>query len=309
MRWPIALVLSGFFASAACADPIGVFSSTSGNVQVLRGKNYLAAAPGVDVVPEDIVETGQDSSAQLDMDDGSVLMLGPETRLALSDYQVDAKRNVVSAALDVLSGWMRFAVAKLRPDGQYNIHTPVLTIGIRGTEGTIEAQNEQGGLHLSEGIVDVAPIGNDAAAFKPVRVNGGEYIQRARGQAFARFSQPPVAFQKRVPPMLRQRLIHRAHELRSRGVPPRVIRKMTREDAQRFMERHPHMRERWRRRFGEPAADRDETPRHRRQRLGYADVSATEGIVGQAGEAVPEPRAQWTPQEMRRQEAGAQPNS
>ncbi len=252
MRWSILLVVTTVFSSTAAATPVGVFTDTVGDVQILRTRDYLAAAPGVEVTPEDIVETGKASSAQLDMDDGSVLKLGPETRVVLSDYNIDANKNVASAALDVLSGWVRFAVAKLKPEGRYQIHTPTLTIGIRGTEGIIEAQNDQGGLHLSEGAVDVAPVGTDAIGHPPMRVNGGEYIQRVRGQALAKHAQPPTAFQNRLPSTLQQPLARRAHQLRQRGVSPRHIRQMTREDARRYLERHPHMNQNLRRRFGSP---------------------------------------------------------
>lgn len=249
MRWAFSLLLSCLFTSAAVADNVGVFTSTSGEVQILRGENYLAAAPGVEVAGDDIVETAVNASAQLDMEDGSVLKLGPETRLVLSDYRLDSNNNVVSAAVEVLSGWLRFAVAKIKPEGRYDIHTPVLTIGVRGTEGTIEAQNERGGLHLNEGVVDVTPVGKDLATFQPVRVSGGEYIQRVRGESLAKLPQPPSAFQNRLPPIMQQKLARRAQELKQRGVPPRVIRAITREDARRFIERHPHLNDRLRQRF------------------------------------------------------------
>src|SRR6185436_9253469 len=117
------------------ADTIGVFTATTGEVRVLRAQNYLAAAPGVEIAKDDIVETGKDSAAQLDMEDGSSLKLGPDTRMMLSDYKLDSKKNVVSASLDVLSGWLRFAVAKLKPSGNYKFRTPVIVVGVRGTEG------------------------------------------------------------------------------------------------------------------------------------------------------------------------------
>ncbi len=269
MRLLAALFL-GLFAAAAHAEAIGVFTSISGEVQLLRDKSYLAAAPGVDVERDDIIETGKDAAAQLDMEDGSVLRLGPDTRLALADYRLDSNHNVVSATLDVLSGWMRFAVATLKPEGSYRIHTPVLTVGIRGTEGTIQAENEQGGVHLEHGDVEVAPRGGDLKAAPPVRITSGEYIQRARGQALVKHAQPPPEFARRMPPVMRERMVRRAHELRQRGVPPRVIRQMTREDAKRFMERHPHMNEQMRERFrqhslGAPSPRREPPSRVRQE--------------------------------------------
>ncbi|HKQ31447.1 MAG TPA: FecR family protein, partial [Burkholderiales bacterium] len=229
-----------------------VFTVTRGEVQLLRGENYLAAAPGVEVKSADIIETGKAAFAQVDMEDGSILKLGPDTRVALSDYKLDGNKSVVSATLDVLSGWLRFAVAKLKPQGKYSFNTPVLTVGVRGTEGTIEAANEQGGLHLEEGAVDVMPAGPDMPSVQPLRVTSGEFIQRLRGQPLAKLPQAPPGFQKRLPPIMQEKLSRRADALKERGVPPKVIRQITREDAKRMLDRHPHMQEKLRERFKTP---------------------------------------------------------
>jgi hypothetical protein len=253
LRFALSLIASFLFVLGAQAQAqgqaIGVISAVSGQVQLLRGDVYLAGARGVDVHADDIVETGKGAAAQLDMEDGSVLKLGPQTRLALSDYRLDANKNVVSATLDVLSGWLRFAVAKLKPEGRYGFNTPLLTIGVRGTEGTIEAENEQGGLHLEEGAVDVSPFGQDILKLPPLRVVSGEFIQRARGQPLAKLSQPPEHFRNRLPPVVRDKLERRVQDLKERGVPPKVIREITRDDAKHLIERHPHMQDKLRERF------------------------------------------------------------
>lgn len=291
MRWLAPLCLFIFITSHAHAEAIGVFTATSGDVQILRGQDYLAAAPGVDVEREDIVETGAKASAQLEMEDDSVLKLGPDTRIALSDYQLDSNKGVVSATLDVLSGWMRFAVAKLKPEGRYRIQTPILTVGIRGTEGILEAQGEQSGLHLSEGVVDVEPIGDELKAVQPVRIHGGEYVQRARRQPLNRLDQPPTTFRNRLPPALQQRLVRRAHELRQRGVPPRAIRAMTREEMRRFLERHPQMRERMRERFKQSGAALPPAPRNRDEALRRREQQRNKAVRPEAGSSErPAPR-------------------
>lgn len=233
----------------AQAAIVGVFTQVQGEVQLLRGENYLAAENGVEIEPQDIVETGAQSSTQLDMEDGSVFRLGPGTRLVVSEYKLDSNKNVLVAGLDLLNGWMRFAVSKLKQEGNYSMRTPVLTIGVRGTEGVIEAANEQGGLHLHEGLVEVGSAGQDLPATAPVRVTSGEYIQRQRGRAFQRLAQPPPEFARRLPPAVQHKLVRQAQTLKTRGMSPKVIRAVTREDAQRYLKNHPHMPERLQQRF------------------------------------------------------------
>jgi hypothetical protein len=244
--WLAALGLLTLSARAP-AETIGVLSEVNGETRLLRGDNYIEAVKGVELEAQDIIETGGNAAAQLDMDDGSSLRLGPGTRLALTEYRLDSGKNVIAAGLDLLSGWLRFAVSKLKqPQSRYQVSSAVMTLGIRGTEGVVEASGEQGALHLETGLVEVTQA--HGAGASPLSVAGGEYVQRQRGQALRKMA-PTAAFAARVPPAMRARLARRALAARERGVPPRIVRAITREEAKRFIENHPHARERLQRRF------------------------------------------------------------
>lgn len=249
---------------------VGVFSETDGDVRVLRGESVLAAAPGVEVAQDDIVETTVGAIAQLDMNDGSVLRLGSGTRVLLADYRLDESNNVLGAGIDVLTGWLRFAVTRLRgPEARYDIHSPTLTIGIRGTEGILEAGNEHSGLRLETGQVAVR-----AADGGSMPVRAGEYVERARAAAFRRVRVAPAAFQKRMPAALHTRAAPRAHLLRQRGVKAREIRRLQPADRERLRREHPHRQQLFERRSRpqppaeapqtapRPRAAPGETPRH-----------------------------------------------
>jgi hypothetical protein len=246
MRTVVALLLC-LAAPFALADGVGVFTEVKGDTRVLRGQTYLAAEPGVDVNVDDIIETGAAASAQLDMNDGSLLKLGAGSRVRLADYKLDGERNVIEAGLEVLSGWMRFAVAKMRrTDGRYAIRTPTMTIGIRGTGGVIEAADAQGGLLLEEGEVTV---GADGASSLPVRA--GEFVERRAGRAFNRPGAVPAAFRARMPQVMHQKIQRRAHLLKQRALRPRVLRQMRLQDRERYQRVHPQQRQHFERRTRE----------------------------------------------------------
>jgi hypothetical protein len=232
-------------APATVLASIGVFTDVTGDTRIQRGEFYLAAAPGVEVEESDIIETGSNASAQVEMRDGTLLKLGADSRLLLADYRLDNGGNVVSAGLEVLSGWLRFAVSKLRAsDSRYAISTPTMTIGIRGTGGVIEAQSTHGGLFLEEGEVAA-----QAANAGSVPVRAGEYIERAQGRPFARPAAVPAAFQARMPATVRPRMTPRAQLLPKRGVPPRQIRRLQQEDRERYLRQNPHLRQNFEQRF------------------------------------------------------------
>ncbi|HJW81664.1 MAG TPA: FecR domain-containing protein [Acidiferrobacterales bacterium] len=229
----------------AATAGIGVFADVQGDTHILRGEVYLAAAPGVDVEEDDIIETGSKAGAQVEMNDGSLLKLGAASRLLLADYKLDSSGKVVNAGLEVLSGWLRFAVSKLRSkESRYAINTPTMTIGIRGTEGVIEAQTARGGLLLDEGEVAVHAV--DAGS---VPVRAGEYIERASGQPFVRPRTVPSAFRSRMPLVMQARMERRALLLKRRGVRAQQIRHIQHEDRARYIRQHPHLRERLEQRF------------------------------------------------------------
>lgn len=61
----------------------------------------------------------------------------------------------MQVGLDVLTGWLRFAVAKLTPAARYTIDSPIMTVGMRGTEGVIQVGMDTGDFALDEGAVDI----------------------------------------------------------------------------------------------------------------------------------------------------------
>ena len=245
----LGLFLLLLLTPVAASAGIGLFTEVTGDTRLQRGEVYLVAAPGVDVEEDDIVETGSDASAQMEMSDGTLLKLGAGSRLLLADYKFDNGGNVVSAGLEVLSGWLRFAVSKLRSNGsRYAISTPTMTIGIRGTEGVIEAGDARGGLFLEEGEVAV-----HAADAGSVPVRAGEYIERVPGRPFARPGTVPPAFRARMPATVQPRMARRAHLLKQRGVAPRQIRRIQQDDRERYLQQHPHLRQKFEQRFRERA--------------------------------------------------------
>ena len=242
----LSLCLLLFMPAVAIAG-IGVFTEVAGEVRLQRGEVYFAGAAGVDVEEDDIVETGSNASAQLEMNDGTLFKLGAGSRMLLADYRFDNGGNLVSAGLDVLSGWLRFAITSLRAnDSRFAISTPTMTIGIRGTEGVIEAGNAHAGLFLEEGEVAV-----HAADTASVPVRAGEYVERAHGRPFVRPGAVPPAFRARMPSTVQPRMARRAQLLKQRGVTPRQVRRLEKADRERYMQQHPHLRQKFEQRFRE----------------------------------------------------------
>lgn len=259
--------------SVQAATSIGVITDIEGDVKLLRGDSYFAVDNGVELFQSDALETGENSKAQIDMVDGTNLLVGPGTRIRLGEYQVAEDNRVTSAVVDVISGWMRFAVAKLNDLGNYDIDTPTMTIGVRGTEGVIEAGDDKSGLFLEEGKVELFEVAeNDSAAVAaPLAVGAGQYAEHLRGQRMQRQEMRRAIMRERLPLRMRIRLARRAQLLQRRGVTPRMLRVAHRQETARFLWRNPQARKKLRRFLQERAEKRRELRRQRlinlRQRL------------------------------------------
>lgn len=276
MRGRIGAVLGlSWCCSLAWAAPVGTFTEVQGGVRFLRGDYFFAAAEGVEVEAQDVIETESDAAAQLELADKSVLKLGARTRLSLSEYRLNADNSVARASVELLSGWLRFAVAKLRRNAEYRIDTATLAIGIRGTEGVIEADAVQGGLLMHSGEVEVrAP---DVADLAAVPVRAGEFLQRWHRQEFYHPAVVPAAFQQRVPAPLQPAIQRRAAALPPQAVSATPLRRLAPPDVRQWLKDHPHMRpllqQRLRRYLEPPSSEStSQLPEPKRRGLAPADA-------------------------------------
>ncbi len=235
-------------SGTAAENKIGVVTAQEGNVQLLRGDHVYLAKVGVEIQSDDILITGKNSSVQLEMIDKSILKLGAKSRLLLADYKVRKDKSVIKATVEVLSGWLRFVVNKLRKDSDYEFNTPVMTIGVRGTEGIIEAENKTGGLFLQEGAVQVITRKGTGKA-QALEIKSGQYVSRGLNRRFVQTSKPPISFQRRLPRAIQAKLNRRIDILGPRRVLPKKIRRLDKKDVDRLIRRHPQIQKRLQKRF------------------------------------------------------------
>ena len=127
--------------SAAANEYAGVVKTTRGSAVVERAGTKVQLAPGTRVNQGDRIVTGSDGYVGLTMRDDTLLTLGPGTVLALDTYGFDPKTHdgnfVASLSKGVLSV-VTGLIAKRSPDS-FAVKTRISTMGVRGTEFIIEA--------------------------------------------------------------------------------------------------------------------------------------------------------------------------
>ena len=147
---PYALLLAAAVASSATAaaqttlppEHAGFLKSVRGDVQLLNATGDMRTAHvGDEVAPIERIVTGMDSAASLVLRDGTVLVLGPSSRLDMKEFSFDPTAQDGGLLVSLLRGSLRMIsglLGKAHPDA-VRIETQTATIGIRGTDFIVQA--------------------------------------------------------------------------------------------------------------------------------------------------------------------------
>ena len=130
-------------AGSAAAEYAGVVKTAKGTATVDRAGTQIVLAPGVELNEGDRVITGADGYVGITMRDDTLLTLGPGSALKLDAYGFDPKTHdgnflasLTKGAMSVVTG----LIAKRSPDS-FVVRTRVSTMGVRGTEFIVEAED------------------------------------------------------------------------------------------------------------------------------------------------------------------------
>jgi hypothetical protein len=167
----VAALVSAALAGEANAAA-GRTEFTVGSVTVARGGVQRPLARGTELDNGDVVRTN-DGRAQIRFTDGSYVSLQPNTEYGIRDYQYTQGNE--RGFFSLLKGAMRTvtgAIGRINRD-RFQIATPTATVGIRGTGGVIQVQDDGSTLVVGTsgiwsltnpaGSVDV-PAGTSAVA-------------------------------------------------------------------------------------------------------------------------------------------------
>ena len=130
-------VLLFFAADLLLAAPDAVVEGIQLPAWVTRDGKRQPLAIGTELQNSDEVSTGGNSRLLLRLGDGSVVKLGENGRLQLSDLVQKRKQGFLAATLKVLEGAFRFTTdvaVKARGSRDIKVQFPTITAGIRGTD-------------------------------------------------------------------------------------------------------------------------------------------------------------------------------
>ena len=202
---------------AAGAGSPAVVTILDGSAIVFRGTSKLGAAACVRVQPNDLVETGKDTFARLEFDDGTRLDLGSETRL-----QVNNPSEAVAdrAALYVLSGWIKLSFDDSKRTRPPEFATPLSD----GTElsGVVLAHVDTrgGALFVEQGRARI--VNRHARVPAPPALKTGDFASIAKDGKVVIDTRPSSNFVDQMPRTFRDTIPSRFALCRDHEVAPKA---------------------------------------------------------------------------------------
>lgn len=194
-----ALVLLAVVSAHSTADAqteAGEVAGFEGQAGIGRQGAHLEVAVGTKVIPGDLLATGERSRLVVFMRDGSILVLGPHTRLSVDRSVFDGGQR--QTLLRLLAGKIRATVARVfTPGSHFEVTGPTAVAGVRGTGFAMDATDPK----LARVVVLSGSVGvrNPSVQSPEVLVPAGQYSEVAEGQP----PKPPAA----TPPDLLKALL------------------------------------------------------------------------------------------------------
>ena len=141
--WVAGLLMVAALSTPAVAwAEIGRIKTVVGSASVVRGKAVTPAAPGVLLQVSDVLQTGKDGRIGLTFIDNSRFSVGPNSRVALTQFEFDDTTHKGSSlttidrgSLGVVSG----QIAKENKDAM-RVRTPTSLLAARGTKFVVEVK-------------------------------------------------------------------------------------------------------------------------------------------------------------------------
>lgn len=193
----VALLIFLLAPVAALAQNVGVLTMREGGLRVIRGTTVLQAAEGMRLRQGDILESSEPALAQLEFPGGSVVAMGPSTRVYILSHGGRGPAQLV-----LLSGWLKGQTGS--GAGVYHYLSPLLSVSARDATLVFHAAPDQVEVFIEAGSASTGREGTRAATV----AKAGQFLSRYKQKnvvVSARMSDGfvaamPKAFKDTLPP-------------------------------------------------------------------------------------------------------------
>jgi hypothetical protein len=129
-------------ASAASAAQIGRIKSVTGSAAVIRGKTAIPAVAGQLLQAHDVIKTGAGGLIGITFIDNSRFAVGPNSSVALSEFEFDDTTHVGRSLTTVNRGTLAVVSGQIAHENKdaMRVRTPTALLAARGTRFVVEVR-------------------------------------------------------------------------------------------------------------------------------------------------------------------------
>jgi hypothetical protein len=192
----VALVLFAMLPVSAVGQEGGTVTFVESALRVIRGATVYVGAEGVRLRQGDILENGEGGFAELELSGGTIVVLGPSSRMFL--FRLGSGAEIV-----LLSGWLK---GEAGSSGAYRFSSPLLSASSRSGTVVLRGREEIAEIFVESGSANVSAMSPDGNWGHPVSVSAGQFCTRQRGKNVAINPRPAATFLDEVPRAFRDTL-------------------------------------------------------------------------------------------------------
>jgi hypothetical protein len=238
-------------ALLANAAPFGTVTLLEGSGEFLRATSRYTLEEGVKLEPGDVVELADKGLLQIEFNNGSIMALGPKTRL-LSLPPVPKKPT---NEFFLLQGTLKVLVPKSDAEG-LRFTTPYVSVSVVDATALISTSAEQSAVFMERGEARAKEEGGTGGGDLTL-IKNGEYYSRVPGQKATVTGRPPQAFIGGLPKAFLDALPSFAAKFKDVDVSAKKTNDFTYAEVEAWLKSTPAVRKvlvpRWRSKAKDPA--------------------------------------------------------
>jgi hypothetical protein len=214
LLWPMPAAVPG----------VGSVTFLEGSLRLLRGTNALQGAESMRLRPGDILETSDKGFVQLEFPGGTVVALGPSSRLYILRHS--AGHPGVKAGSDIvgdfvlLAGWLK--AESNAGTGAYRFESPLLSATVGSGTVVMHAYEGECEVFVESGPATIGEVSPDGSSHQPASAKTGQFFSRRTSKGVASVSRPNPGFLDAMPPAFRDTLPSRLAHFADKSVEPRT---------------------------------------------------------------------------------------
>ena len=155
----MAALLTAYPALAQAAGAASI-DFAAGRVTAISASGERPLTKGAEIGNGDTIRTADGSRAQVRFSDGALVSLQPRSEFRIDNYQFSGKEDGQEKGFfSLLKGGLRTITGFIGRThrNNYKVSTAVATIGIRGTEYTVQVQEDgTTQVHTGEGLIEIS---------------------------------------------------------------------------------------------------------------------------------------------------------